>query len=171
MPLAPGSAVSDGARPLEALRDLTESNLAHLTGTSVSVLRVTLLPHLAGPHDAGGAQGEADEFAAILSHIAQLHEIDADKGPTAHALTAAVKLLAEARSKLDAPFPSASASTTDDGGVHVYWERLGRSLLLSVPADGDEVGFIYHRGPEGYGADKDVTATTLARWIHWLAYE
>lgn len=119
----------------------------------------------------GASLDAAAEFAVVLSRVAELDDIDDGDGPTEHALASTVKLLSAVRPLVGAVFLRASASTTDAGGIHVYWERPGRTVLLSVPPASNEVSFIYHRDRDGYAADKDVTPQSLAHWLRWLADE
>lgn len=112
-----------------------------------------------------------DEYALVLSRVANLDHVDDGDGPTEHAVASAINLLSAVHPLLRSSFPLAAVSTTDDGGIHVYWERPERTLLLSVPPDSGALGFIYHRDRDGYAADKDVTPHSLAHWIRWLAAE
>ncbi|GEM_PF-6619420 len=109
------------------------------------------------------------DYDTTISRVIAMAQEEED-GPTLHALTTALVLLANLRDQIDFPFPRATASTTPDGGIHVYWERPGRTLVLAVPPRQDAAGYIYHEDATGHAALRDTSPQTLVRWLTWFAY-
>jgi hypothetical protein len=109
-----------------------------------------------------------DEFNTVLSRVNALPHEDDEDGPTTYALEETLALLDDARPLVGAAFPRATASTTIDGGIDVYWKRPDRYLQLSIPASRNGARFIYHDDGQAKGVAEDPRPASLARWIRWF---
>jgi len=118
----------------------------------------------------GDVAGNAD-FALVVSRVAELqHQDEEDEigGATEYAVKTTLRLLTDTAPLAGAAFSRASASTTVERGVHVYWKRAGRTLQLSIPSSESGAAFIYHRHGQEYAVETNISAHMLANWLYWF---
>lgn len=106
--------------------------------------------------------------------VALLQEEDEDdygiSKPTPYAFDTVWNLVSEVSELMGNSFPKASASTDDEGGIRLTWNRLEpeREIRLICPSTPSKQTYLYHESGENYGIVDDVTALTLASWLHWV---
>jgi|GEM_PF-2657461 len=85
--------------------------------------------------------------------------------PTRYALDLTLNLLENANAELVArgvKFPRGTASTSEKGGLYVFWEGNNHSLQLEVPPVHGGLFYLHLTNADGSLINKDVSAKTLA---------
>lgn len=109
---------------------------------------------------------EEDGFAVVMSRLCELPYFEEDEDytrPTLYSFQQACALLTEARCTLPTAFPRASFSTSEMGGVQVYWRKPGFLLQLSLPAGANGNGYLHLLRDGAATIDPDPTGQTLAQ--------
>ncbi|HEY9833199.1 MAG TPA: hypothetical protein V6D26_21785 [Stenomitos sp.] len=88
--------------------------------------------------------------------------------PSVYAYGTALALVSEAARLMSNRFARASASTDEKGGIRLTWTRPEAEVRLVCAHQSDKPTYIYHETGDEYGVERDVSASTLARWLDWL---
>lgn len=109
-----------------------------------------------------------EEYEKTKQDVTSLLYIQEDEDyvrPTQHALDLTLGLLENANAELatrSAKFPRGTSSTSDRGGIYVFWEKNGRSIQLEVPPKNGGMFYIHITSQDRSFMDRDVTAKRLA---------
>jgi hypothetical protein len=117
---------------------------------------------------------ENGALSVVLERLASLLDEDEtdDYGvlsPSEYAFTTTWNLLVAAAREMSCSFPRAAVSTDSEGGIRVQWIRPERQVRLVIPTVEGKRHYIYHEEGDQYDVEPSVSATTLARWLSWLA--
>jgi hypothetical protein len=117
---------------------------------------------------------ENGALSVVLDRLASLLDEDEtdDYGmlsPSEYAFTTTWELLVAAAGELSCPFPRAAVSTDSEGGIRVQWIRPERQVRLVIPNVESGRHYIYHEEGDQYDVEPSVSATSLARWLAWIA--
>ena len=85
--------------------------------------------------------------------------------PTRHALDLTLKMLESANAELvgrGIKFPYGSSSTSESGGICLFWEKNGQSVQLEVPPKNGGMLYVHVISLNESLMNKEVTAKTLA---------
>jgi len=107
------------------------------------------------------------DFNTVISRISNLSRDEDEIQPTDYALTTALTLVYEANQILGRVFARASVAVDEDGSIFIYWRKPERNIELKVPARKQGRHHIYHREGTSYAFERNVTASTLAKWLKW----
>lgn len=108
------------------------------------------------------------EYELARWNVTSLLYIEEDEDfvrPTQYALDLTLSLLEDANAELitrGAQFPRGTSSTSDKGGIYVFWEMNSRSVQLEVPYQKGGMFYIHVISPDGSFMDKDVSAKRIA---------
>lgn len=111
-----------------------------------------------------------DVFGQLLALYGE--EPEDDYGilkPTQHAFFTTVQLLINAGLQSRKRLPYGSVASDSEGGVRIEWYRDGREVRLVVPASEDGQPYIYHESGDVYSIERNPSASTLSRWLDWIA--
>jgi hypothetical protein len=89
--------------------------------------------------------------------------------PTQYAFFTTVQLLISAGLQSRKRLPYGSVASDSEGGVRIEWYRDGREVRLVVPASEDGQPYIYHESDDVYNIERNPSASTLSRWLDWIA--
>jgi hypothetical protein len=125
-----------------------------------------------------GKDERSQNYNAVVSRCRDLlwEEADEDAGihpATSHAFEGAVRLLSETVLQMHETFPRASTSTDEKGSINLYWTKPGRNVVAIVPSSVGDLATVFYRDGNDYDLEKhesiSTLASTLARWLDWLA--
>jgi hypothetical protein len=120
-----------------------------------------------------GSLPRDDGFDITIRRVLDLDHPDEDDDPeyvkpTRHALLHVLAVLFLTHSVLQSPFPRAAVSTSDDGGISLFWTKPNRGVQLTIAATTRGLSFIYHREGKTSVLDKHVGPQELAKWLAWF---
>ncbi len=106
--------------------------------------------------------------------VALLEEDETDEygilQPSQSAFKLAMRLVVGAYEAMGDRFPKASASTDEEGGIRLTWNKLSPEcqVRLVCPASSEQQAYLYHELGDNYAVERDVTASVLVQWLEWL---
>lgn len=109
--------------------------------------------------------GDYEQTRQEITSLLYIQEDEDFVRPTRHALDLTLNLLEDANAELMArgtQFPRGTSSTSDKGGIYVFWEMNSQSVQLEVPSRNSGLFYIHVISPAGSFMDKNVSARTLA---------
>lgn len=114
------------------------------------------------------------DLIAVFGQLLALYdeEPEDDYGilkPTQHAFFTAVQLLTSAGLQSRNRLPYGSVASDSEGGVRIEWYRDAKEVRLVVPASEDGQPYIYHESGDVYNIERNPSASTLSRWLDWIA--
>ncbi len=89
--------------------------------------------------------------------------------PTLFAFITALELIAGASLQMATALPRATPRTDDQGGLRFEWSRPAGQVVLVVPPHPGGRMYLYHAQGDEHGLEDQVSASTLAHWLRWLA--
>ncbi len=109
--------------------------------------------------------GDYEQTRQEITSLLYVQEDEDFVRPTQYALDLTLNLLENANAELIArgtQFPRGTSSTSERGGVYVFWEDNGRSIQLEVPSKNGGMLYIHVMSLDKSIINKDVSANTLA---------
>jgi hypothetical protein len=109
--------------------------------------------------------GEYEQTRQETTSLLYIQEDEDFVRPTRHALDLTLNLLEDANAELIAHgthFPRGTSSTSDKGGIYVFWEENGKSIQLEVPPRDGGMLYIHVISLDNSVMNRDVSANTLA---------
>jgi hypothetical protein len=106
--------------------------------------------------------------------VALLEEDETDEygilQPSQSAFKLAMRLVVDAYEAMGDRFPKASASTDEEGGIRLTWNKLSPEcqVRLVCSASSEQHAYLYHELGDNYAVERDVTASVLVQWLEWL---
>jgi hypothetical protein len=116
----------------------------------------------------------SDITVTLKRLIALLEEDETDEygilQPSQSAFKLAMRLVVDAYEAMGDRFPKASASTDEEGGIRLTWNKLSPEcqVRLVCPTSSEEQVYLYHELGDNYAVERDVTASVLVQWLEWL---
>ena len=120
-------------------------------------------PHVA--ETAFTTNGEYEQTRQEVTSLLYMEEDEDFVRPTRHALDLTLNLLEDANAELitrSTQFPRGTSSTSDKGGIYVFWDVNSQSVQLEVPSYNGGVFYIHVTSPGKSSLNKNVSAKTLA---------
>ena len=109
--------------------------------------------------------GDYEQTRQEITSLLYVQEDEDFVRPTQYALDLTLNLLEDANAELiarGAQFPKGTSSTSDKGGIYVFWDMNSQSVQLEVPPRNGGMFYIHVISPDGSLMDKDVSARRLA---------
>ncbi|NJL11151.1 MAG: hypothetical protein HC908_16045 [Calothrix sp. SM1_7_51] len=116
----------------------------------------------------------SDIMVTLKRLVALLEEDETDEygilQPSQSAFKLAVRLVIDVYEAMGDRFPKASASTDEEGGIRLTWNKLSLEcqVRLVCPASSEQQAYLYHELGDNYAVERDVTASVLVQWLEWL---
>jgi hypothetical protein len=96
-------------------------------------------------------------------------EDEEDVAPTAYAFDTTRRLLDDVYRILGYAFPRATFSTSQHGGIFIYWMKPGCTVQVTIPEQPDGLAYIHEMlDGQSAGVTEDVTGVNLARSLQRL---
>jgi len=109
--------------------------------------------------------GDYEQTRQEITSLLYVQEDEDFVRPTHYALDLMLNLLENTNAELvirGTQFPRGASSTSERGGIYVFWEENGRSIQLEVPSKNGGMFYIHVTSQDGSFMDRDVTARRLA---------
>ena len=109
--------------------------------------------------------GDYEQTRQEITSLLYVEEDEDYVRPTQYALDLTLNLLEDANAELitrSAQFPRGTSSTSDKGGIYVFWDVNSQSVQLEVPPCNGGLLYIHVTSPGKSLLNKDVSAKTLA---------
>lgn len=109
--------------------------------------------------------GGYEQTRQAITSLLYVQEDEDFVRPTRYALDLTLNLLEDANAELiarGAQFPRGTSSTSDKGGIYVFWEMNSQSVQLEVPPRKDGMFYIHVISQEESFLDRNVSARKLA---------
>ncbi len=109
--------------------------------------------------------GDYEQTRQEITSLLYVQEDEDFVRPTRYALDLTLNLLEDANAELIArstQFPGGTSSTSDKGGIYVFWEKNSQSVQLEVPPRDGGMFYIHVISLDNSVMNKDVSARTLA---------
>ena len=108
---------------------------------------------------------ENDGFAVVMSRLCELPYSEEDEDstrPTEFSFKLACAILNETNTILQSEFPRASFSTSETGGVRIYWRKSDFLIQLILPHNEGEKGYLQVLRHQVPNITYDISGQSLA---------
>ena len=109
--------------------------------------------------------GDYERTRQEITSLLYIQEDEDFVRPTQYALDLTLNLLENANAELvirGTKFPRGTSSTSERGGIYVFWEENGKSIQLEVPPEAGGLFYIHVVSLDKSVMNKDGSASTLA---------